>query len=215
MDKFSLRLRDATLTLKSGTLQDYKTTGGSIQVDGSAGTGSTLELQTTTINGNDLGSLNVDGLLEADNATANTIENFSAGDFTSDGKILVTANATLTLLDDLVTNTGGIIAVDDTGTLTLTGTTINGGTIDDYSGSAGGSIDVTGASKIAGSASLNDGAVTIETSQTLTLDEVTVSGTAFTIGDGATLELGVVTLPSQTINISFATDNHTSILKSK
>ena len=99
MDKFSLRLRDATLTLKSGTLQDYKTTGGSIQVDGSAGTGSTLELQTTTINGNDLGSLNVDGLLEADNATANTVENFSAGDFTSDGKILVTGNATLTLLE--------------------------------------------------------------------------------------------------------------------
>src|SRR5208282_1257831 len=124
---------NATLTLKSDTLQDYVTAGGSIQVDGTAGVGSTLELQTTTINGNDLGSLNVDGLLEADNGTANTIENFSAGKFTSDGKIWVTGNATLTLksdtLQDYVT-AGGSIQVDGTAgvgsTLELQTTTING-----------------------------------------------------------------------------------------
>ena len=41
------------------------------------------------------------GRLEADNGTANTIENFIAGDFTSDGKILVTGSGTtLTLKSD-------------------------------------------------------------------------------------------------------------------
>ena len=56
----------------------------------------------------------------------------------------------VTLLNDTVTNTGATLQVDDGITLKLNGTTINGGTINDFSSTAGGNIDVTGASKIAG-----------------------------------------------------------------
>ena len=53
-----------------------------------------------------------------------------------------------TLLNDVVTNTG-TVTVDDGQTLTLSGTEISGGAVNNYSG-AGGTIDVTGVSKIDG-----------------------------------------------------------------
>src|SRR4029078_3985044 len=105
-----------TLTLLEDTLNDYDaarppTKGGFIQVfgtmDGSAvtaATSSTLELKNTTIDALHLGSFNIDGLLKVDDSpvtVANIIKNFDAGDFTNDGKILVTgAGTTLTLLED-------------------------------------------------------------------------------------------------------------------
>ena len=73
-------------------LNDYVTNGGTIQVDGTAngsGAGATLELQHTTIDGGDKGSFHIDGLLKADTATANIIENFDAANFTNDGELLV------------------------------------------------------------------------------------------------------------------------------
>src|SRR5258706_407184 len=76
-----------------------------------------------------------------------------------------------TLLNDTLTNTGHIVQVDAT-TLTLSGTEIVGGTIND-----GGTILVSGASKIDGTAAthaaLNNGAVTVNAK--LTLDNVTVT----------------------------------------
>src|SRR5581483_6845601 len=101
-----------TLTLLNDTLTDYVgAQGGLIVVDGlgnGTGTGSVLELQSTTINGGGAithpAVLNVKGLLEADSATLNTIENFTAGNFTNDGELLVTAGATLTLLNDTLTD---------------------------------------------------------------------------------------------------------------
>src|SRR5207302_191583 len=77
------------LTLLNDTLDDYfGTTGGAIQVDKHT-TGSTLELQNTTIDGGHHGAINVDGLIEATAGTANIIKNFDLGNFTVDGKLLV------------------------------------------------------------------------------------------------------------------------------
>ena len=105
----------------------------------------------------------------------------------------IDANQTLTLDNDTVTGTtftdtasGAIIQVDDGTTLTLSGVTIDGGTVND--GTAGGtgspavfgSIDVTGSSKIDGHAALNNGGVTIESGVTLTLDNITVFATTLT-----------------------------------
>jgi hypothetical protein len=99
------------------------------------------------------------------------------------------------LVDQVSTigNSGGTITIEGTGTLTLNQATINGGTINDQ-----GTIDVTGDSKIQGTVSgsvttdavLNSGAVTIDASQVLTLDDVAVSGTTFTdTASGATIQV--------------------------
>jgi hypothetical protein len=61
----------------------------------------------------------------------------------------------------------------------LDGVIINGGTINNSSGAGGGTIDVTGHSTITGDANLNSGHVEIGSGVTLTLDNVTVSGTTF------------------------------------
>jgi len=83
-------------------------------------------------------------------------------------------------------NNGGIITVLSAGVLTLSGTEIIGGTIND-----GNSIVIAGASKIDGTAgnnvALNGGAVTVNAK--LTLDDVTVSGTTITDTSGSTIEL--------------------------
>ena len=86
-------------------------------MDKNTTTASVLELQHTTIDGNHLGSLNVDGTLKATVGTDNVIENFDAGKLTSDGTLLATGNGTrLTLLNDTlqdyVGSTGGSIQVD-------------------------------------------------------------------------------------------------------
>ena len=106
-----------------------------------------------------------------------------------------------------ITNSGGVINVDDGAMLTLSGTTIYGGTI--YDGTAAGtnspvfgSIDVTGSSTIS-DGSLNGGGLTVASSVTLTLDNDTVNGTTFT-ATGATIQIddgAVLTLAgSSTIN---------------
>src|SRR5262249_27570660 len=65
----------SSLLLKNDTLNDFVGTAGStIQVDGAGdgtGNGSTLELQTTVIDGGTFGALKIAGLLETDNSTSN------------------------------------------------------------------------------------------------------------------------------------------------
>src|SRR5262249_6945957 len=96
-------------------------------------------------------------------------------------------NATLTLDDVTVkgatiteTVSGSRIQVDGGHKLTLdTGTTIQGGIINDFTGVVSGTIDVIGNSTIGRNATLNKGVVTVE-SATLTLDDVIVNGTTIT-----------------------------------
>ncbi|WP_433996197.1 FecR domain-containing protein [Bradyrhizobium japonicum] len=98
------------------------------------------------------------------------------GPISNNGTLEIAGAATL--LNDVLTNTGHTVTVDDGQTLTLSGTEITGGTINNFSGSVGGAIDVTGNSKIDGNATLNKGAVTVENGVTLTLDDATVAGSA-------------------------------------
>jgi Laminin G domain len=94
--------------------------------------------------------------------------------------------ATLNGVHVTATDATGTIAVGFYGaaTLTLNGTTITGGAINEYS--VGSNIDVTGASKIV-NASLNNGAVTVDAA--LTLDGTTVSGTTITDNVNGSIEL--------------------------
>jgi hypothetical protein len=107
-----------------------------------------------------------------------------------------------------VTNTGGVIDIDNGATLTLSGSTISGGLINDGtvvgdSFAESGNIDVTGSSTIV-NASLNDGGLTISSGVTLTLDDDVVNAT--TIDDtasGATIQVdagSVLTLTDVTIH---------------
>ena len=86
-------------------------------------------------------------------------------------------------LNGVDVSNSGVIQIDGGTALTLNEATIGGGTIDNSSTVSGtiiaGDIDIVGSSTINGNASLNGGIVTVEANQTLTLDNVTVSGTAF------------------------------------
>lgn len=139
-----------------------------------------LTLDGITVSGTDItdkSSVTIDGTVKLkDGATIEGVSALIKGAITNNGTLEIAGAATL--LNDVVTNTGHTIRVDGGKTLTLSGTEISGGTIDNYSGALGGTIDVTGNSKIDGNATLNKGAVTVESGFTLTLDDATVAGTA-------------------------------------
>src|SRR6202035_956170 len=124
-----------TLTLLSDLVTN---TGGGFTVDSSG----TLDLTggDTINNGqlNNAGKIVVSGtgnLIE--NETGAAVIGTGTNSFTNTGATEVAG--TLTLLSDLVTNTGGTLQVDDGKTLTLSGTTINNGTITNV-----GPVDFTG-----------------------------------------------------------------------
>jgi len=105
---------------------------------------------------------------------------------TNTGTLKATNSSVLELTSTTVDNTNGTVTVAALSTLDLHGATINGGTIDDYSSFfygfiiISGTIDVTGDSTINDNAVLNKGDLTVESGVTLTLDNVTVNGTAIT-----------------------------------
>jgi len=184
----------ATLTLDDGTtITDGSLTIGATGVlDVEAGTtGPGATLNDVAVDATAAGSLievGATATLTLEGGTGITGPGGTTATITNAGTIEVAGAATLT--NDAVGNTG-TIQVDGTQTLKLSGTTIEGGTINDYSVSGGiiaGDIDVVGWSTIDGNATLNNGNVTVESSQKLTLDNVTVNGTAFTdTASGATL----------------------------
>ena len=111
----------------------------------------------------------------------------------NNGGVTVDSGQTLTLDNDVVTGTtftdtasGAIISVDAGHTLTLSGVLIDGGAVDLGSGAA---ITISGSSEIE-NASLNNGGVTVDSGQTLTLDNDVVTGTTFTdTASGATISV--------------------------
>ena len=212
-----------TIELAGGTLNVEVTvanSGGTLQVDN----GTTLKLNGATINGGTIndgtaigtsspvfGSIDVTGPSTISNA------------FLNNGGVTVESDVTLILDNDTVNGTtftdtagGATLQVDDGTTLTLSGVTIDGGTVNDGTasgtttdgGTVFGSIDVAGNSTIS-SASLNNGGVTVESDVTLILDNDTVTGTTFTdtaggatlqVDDGTTLTLSGVTINGGTVN---------------
>jgi hypothetical protein len=211
---------DGTSFLKTGTLNNYGTVDvrGTDALDGESVHGSgtltvdaaaMLTLINTTIDCGTVtnktgGELDLDGNAIVKNGT---LSNSGTIKVDGNGNALhhesVTANVNLEILagaaliidqHSMITNSG-TITVDGGATLTLNGATLGGGTINDYSLNAesqpvAGTIDVTGASTINGDATLNGGGVTVESGMMLTLDDVTVNGTAFNdIANGATVSV--------------------------
>ena len=185
--------------IKNGTINDGNSivVAGASKIDGISGTNAALNNGAVTVNAAlTLDNVTVSGTVITDNASIELDDNVtltggakiqgassaSKGAVTNLGTLEVSGAATL--LNDTLTNTGHTVQVDGTGVLTLDGTEIKNGTIND-----GNSIVVAGASKIDGisgtNAALNNGAVTVNAA--LTLDNVTVSGTVIT--DNASIEL--------------------------
>ena len=184
-------------TINGGTINDFGGTGtGVANIDVIAGT-STSEIAGTgtgtneaNLNGNSLtnSTVTLDAALILDYVKLNdiTIKNgitLTSGPLTIENTVEVAG--AVKLLNDTVTNTGATLQVDNGKTLTLSSTTINGGTINDYSTLGGGNIHVTGTSEIAGisgtDANLNgNGTGTVKLDAALTLDYVTVDATAIT-----------------------------------
>jgi VCBS repeat-containing protein len=160
------------------------------------GSGATLDLEGTAINGGSLansGQIHVSGIGNALDGVMVTVN--YALDVLSGGTLLLDQGTTVA--------NGGTITIDATATLTLDNAAITGGNVAD-----GGTIHVAGNSTIS-DASLNDGGVTIESGVALTLDNVTVTGTTFTdsgagsiilVDGGATLALYDATINGGTIN---------------
>ena len=162
---------DTTLTLSGteiigGTINDGGAivVAGASKIDGTAGNNvalnngavtvnAALTLDDVTASGTDITDTNGSTIELDNNVTLTNSATIQGGatkaPVTNLGPLEVAGPASL--LNDTLTNTGHIVQVDDGKTLTLDGTTINGGTINDFSTVAGGGIiDVTGASTIAG-----------------------------------------------------------------
>ena len=187
-----------------------------------------------------------------DNSTGGTVTVSGASNaissetgFTNAGHITVDAGGQLTLSSDTVTNTNGFITVDaaTTGTaalaagqLTLTGTTVNNGTIDNYgtldlTGSdliqtgaldTTGNLNVTGASNAIDSETgfTNAGHITVDAGGQLTLNSDVVDNFSgltnglIQVDDGATLTLDATTISGGIVTIEDPIPVGTLILQS-
>jgi hypothetical protein len=198
-DGATLVLSQTTIT--NGTINDFSGgLGGTIHVTGASGivdaslkngfvtVDAKLTLDGATVSGT---TITDDATIELDNtvrlsggATVQGQSSLQLGAITNLGLLEVLGAATL--LNDSLTNTGHTVQVDDSQTLAINGTTITGGTINDYSGATGGTVHVAGASRIV-NASLNNGFVTVDAA--LTLDGTTVSGTLITDDSTGSIEL--------------------------
>ena len=176
------------------------------------GSGSTLDVENSvTGTGATLDGVNVinSGTIQVDPALGSTVTLVLDGGTTITGGTLLihlptstTAEGVVEIaaggatLDNVTVTNNNILTINSLATLKLDGgTAINGGAITGY-----GKIDVTGNSSINGTpvsadAFLSNGAVTVESGVTLTLDNVTATGTTITdpgtikVGSGKTLTL--------------------------
>ena len=180
-----------TLTLDDATLENLDVTnGGTLRVNGS------VTLSGVTVNGgtiDDTGTLLVSASSEIENATVN-----GGGDITVTGGQILTLDA-VTL--DNVTVSGSVsnastLTIDDT--VTLSGATINGGTIDDT-----GTLLVSASSEIENATVNGGGDITVTGGQILTLDAVTLDNVTVSgsVSNASTLTIDdTVTLSGATIN---------------
>ncbi|MBR0779437.1 VCBS domain-containing protein, partial [Bradyrhizobium diazoefficiens] len=188
---------NAALTLDTATISGGAVKGaGTIDVTGASkiNSGATVSVSTITAGGKlTLDGVTVSGTAITDNSSIeldNSVKlkngaTIQGGPVTNAGTLEIAGAAML--LNDIVTNTGHNIKIDDGQTLKLSGTVITGGAINNYSEVLGGTIDVTGDSTIGGNATLNKGTVTVESHVTLTLGDVTVADAA--IGNGGAVEV--------------------------
>ena len=190
-----------------------------IEIDG----GDALTLYHATISGgmiDDYSAVSggiVDGYLDIAGSSSIRDAALNHGHVTIErGQTLALDSVTVSYASFDDTAKGAVIQVDGGDTLTLYDASITGGSIDGYSDVAGhivdGYLDIAGSSTIS-DAALNHGHVTVESGQTLTLDNVAVSYASFNdsangaiiqVDGGDTLTLYHVTIAGGSI------DNYTS-----
>lgn len=208
---------DAALILNGATIGDGAIKGaGTIHVTGASKIDGNATLSTSAVTADaklTLDGITVSGSVITDNSSIeldNIVKlqdgaKIQSGPVTNNGALEIAGAATL--LNDVVANYG-TVKVDDGKTLTLSGTEITGGVINNYSSTSGGTIAVTDDSTIDGHATLNKGDVTVANNVTLTLDDVTVAGTAITnygtvkVGDSKKLNLNGASLTGGTLTVS-------------
>jgi VCBS repeat-containing protein len=213
---------NAALTLNGATISGGAIKGGgSIDVTGASKIDGGAMLSVTAVTADaklTLDGITVSGSVITDNASIELDNNvqlmngakIQGGPVTNNGTLEIAGAATL--LNDIVTN-NGTVKVDDGKTLTLSGTEITGGTINNYSGALGGTIDVTGDSTIDGNGILNKGGVAVESDVALTLDDATVAGTAITnhgtvkVDGSKKLTLNGASLTGGTLTVSGTLDS--------
>lgn len=166
------------LIVTGATLDGGALTGG----PGATGIGTVTNSGELDLTGNAVlsnGILKNNSTLNVSGTGSNTLNGEAV---TNAGTIEVLAGALAIGPGSTVNNSSGNVIVD--AALTLNGATISGGAI-----KGNGSIDVTGASKIDGSATLSTSAVTADAK--LTLDGITVSGSVITDNSGIELDNNV------------------------
>ena len=187
------------LTLDAVTL-DNVTVSGSVSDASTLTIDDTVTLSGATINGgtiDDTGTLLVSASSEIENATVN-----GGGDITVIGGQILTLDA-VTL--DNVTVSGSVsnastLTIDDT--VTLSGATINHGTIDDT-----GKLLVSASSEIENATVNGGGDITVIGGQILTLDAVTLDNVTVS---GSVSNASTLTI-DDTVTLSGATINHGTI----
>ena len=221
------------VTIHDGTINDGTINGagggiihvtGDLTIDGNAqinhghvdvDAGKTLTLNDVTVTGTTINDTDLTSVIQiADGKTLTlsgaTINNGTVNDggVAGTGTIHVTGNSTI---DQGAVVNNGTVTIADTVTLTLNAATINSSTINDgtINGAGGGIIHVTGDSTIDGNAQINHGHVDVDAGKTLTLNDVTVTGTTINdtdltsviqIADGKTLTLSGATINNGTVN---------------
>ncbi len=176
-----------TLVLNGETITNtLNGTDGTVQVDANA----TFNLQNAIIN---YGTVTNHGLLEATGGTSSTIENVTS--FSNDGQLEATGGSLLVLNSETVTNTSGTIKFDATSTGTVSGTTINGGTVTNN-----GTLNLTGGDTIENGTLGNSSQINVSGTDALSGETVTNTGTLELLGAGAlTLSNDQVTNTNGTI----------------
>ena len=169
-----------TIEIAGGTLDvevAVANSGGTIQVD----SGATLKLNGAAINGGtitDNGTIDVTADSSIDSATVNG------------GQVTVEAGESLKLNGTTVTGTTitdtGTVEVDIGDKLKLSGVTLTGGTINNV-----GTIEISGDSSI-NSDTLTNNQMTIDSGETLTLDNTTVVGGVVVLGPSGPVLTGTI-----------------------
>ncbi|WP_342735344.1 VCBS domain-containing protein [Bradyrhizobium sp. B117] len=169
-----------TIELSGGTLKTLAAihnAGGTLKADG----GTTLIVDGTTVDGGTvaiLGTLELDGTSLIESGTLNNSGNVNVkgtAEFahetvsnTATGTIKVLANGWLTIDQGTSVTNAGHVTVDANGKLTVSGASINGGTV-----TIAGTLESTGTSAIDNADITNTGTITV-TSGTLTIDPATI-----------------------------------------
>ncbi len=222
---------DATLTVDDGTtlvLAGATIDGGTIN-DGTSGSGGNIAvrgsstIRNAALNNGQVTVGNDTLTLDDDTVTGTTFTAMATGSTIAVDSTAMLTLSGVTINDAVFANAGTVeiaadsafngvdlsnhqLAVDGGTTLTLDGTTITGGTVDDYSTDGSGHI-VAGHIEVAGNStvsntSINNGQVTVDSGQRLQLEDTTITGS--TLSGPGTVETAAANTQSTLDGVTLA-----------